>query len=543
MKRRHRRNKTVILLITLFCIAAIAIGIFSYQFFLPKVKKSLTLEAGSKPPEVKEFLISKEEDAAFETDITTLNLNAPGIYPVQIRTNGKIYTSNLTIVDTKPPAAEVVNQVIPAGEKITPDRFLTKVTDATQVTTAYKSQPDFNKTGDQSLTLVLSDTSNNKTELPAVLSIIDIKNKVQIEAGSQVPNVNEYRNTTNYSLSYKTDMNKININKPGVYDIQIKADNNTVTSKLEVVDTTPPKATAVDLEIWTGETIEAKDLVKDITDVSKVTVSFKNYLNTKKAGIYNPIIQLKDTSGNISELTANLTIKEDTIAPVITGAMDKTVYIGDKISYKANVSVADNKDKEIELKVDSSAVNLRKVGSYPVIYSAEDSSGNKTQKTITVTIKEYVIDKDLLDAEATDILDNITTSSMTQKEKAYAIYKWVKGHISYTGYSDKSDWVKEANNGIKKGVGDCFTYFAVSKELLTLTGIETMDITRVGGTTRHYWSLINTGNGWYHYDSCPNVDHRESFMLTDTELAALSKKRGNNYYNYNKTLYPSTPEK
>jgi hypothetical protein len=218
------------------------------------------------------------------------------------------------------------------------------------------------------------------------------------------------------------------------------------------------------------------------------------------------------------------------------------VYIGDKVSYKNNITVTDNRDKDVNFTVDNSKVNLRKTGSYSVIYSAKDSSGNKTEKTITITVKEYQVDKAALDSLAEDILNNITSSSMSQKDKAHAIYKWAKGHISYSGYSDKSDWMKEAYNGIKKGVGDCFTYFAVSKELLTLAGIETMDITRVGGTTRHYWSLINTINGWYHYDSCPNVDHRESFMLTDSQLEALSKKRGNNYYNYNKSLYPATPK-
>ncbi len=542
MERKHRRNATKILLITLFCIAAIVIGIFSYQYFLPKVKKSVTLEAGSVLFDAKEFLINQKEDAAFETDISSLDLNTPGAYPVQIRTGGKIYTSTLTIVDTSPPSADVVNQAAPVGDEIKPEAFISNINDATSVTTAYKSPPDFNKPGKQSLTLVLTDTSRNRAELSVYLTLIDIKKKLRMEAGSPIADIKEFLNTADYNLSYETDISKLNLNKPGVYDIKIKADNNIVTCQLEVIDTTPPSATAVDQEIWTGDTIEAKAFVRDILDVSAVTVAFKTPPDTRKAGIYDTGILLTDTSGNISEITARLKVIADTQAPVIVGAMDKTVYIGDKISYKTNVTVADNKDKEVSLEVDSSAVNLRKTGSYPVIYSAADSSGNKAEKTITVTVKEYVMDKDLLDSAAQDILNNITDSSMTQREKAYAIYKWVKSHISYTGYSDKSDWVKEAYNGIKKGVGDCFTYFAVSKELLTLTGIENMDITRVGGKTRHYWSLADTGDGWYHYDSCPNVDHKESFMLTDSELKELSDERGNNYYNYNKDLYPPTPE-
>lgn len=542
MNRRHRHNKIMILLITIFCIIAIAIGIFSYQYFLPKVKKSVTLEAGSELFDAKEFLINNREEASFETDISSLDLNTPGAYPVKIRTSGKIYTSTLNIVDTRPPAAETVNLAAPAGDEPEPEAFLTNIEDATSVTAAYKSRPDFTKPGEQSLTLVLTDTSGNRTELTASLTLIDIKKKVSMEAGAPITDIKEFLNTTDYNLSYETDISKLNLNKPGVYDIKIKADNNIVTCQLEVIDTTPPAAETVDQEIWEGDTIEAKAFVKNIVDVSPVTVSFKNFPDTKRPGTYNIGILLKDTSGNIRSLTAGLVVKEDTDPPVITGAVDKTVYIGDKVSYKTNVTVTDNKDKDITLAVDSSSVNLREAGAYPVTYSAADSSGNKTEKTITVTVREYLVDKNLLDSMAENILNDITDSSMTQRDKAYAIYKWAKSHISYTGYSDKSDWMKEAYNGIKKGVGDCFTYFAVSKELLTLTGIENMDITRVGGTTRHYWSLINTGDGWYHYDSCPNVDHKESFMLTDSELSELSAKRGNNYYNYNKALYPSTPE-
>lgn len=542
MYRRHRRSKITILLTTLLCIAAIIIGIFSYQYFMTKVRKSVTLEAGTQLSDAREFLINKDEDASFETDLSTLDLNTPGAYPLQIRTGGKIYTVTLNIVDTTAPAADVVNQAAPVGDELKPEAFLNNIKDATSVTVSYKTPPDFGKTGEQPVTLVLTDTSSNRAELPASLTLIDIKKTVRIEAGSPLVDVKEFQNTTAYKLSYETDMSKLNLNKPAVHDIKIKADNSIITCKLEVIDSTPPAATAVDQEAWVGDTLDAGNFVRNIVDVSPVAVSFKNNPDTKKAGTFDTVIQLKDDSGNITELTAVLTIKADTQAPVIAGAVDRTVYIGDKVSYKTNITVSDNRDKEVDFTVDNSQVNLRKAGTYSVIYSAKDSSGNKTEKTITLTVKEYQVDKSALDSLAEDILDNITNSSMSQRDKAYAIYKWTKSHISYTGYSDKSDWMKEAYNGIKKGVGDCFTYFAVSKELLTLAGIENMDITRVGGTTRHYWSLTKTGDGWYHYDSCPNVDHKESFMLTDSQLEALSQKRGNNYYNYNKSLYPATPK-
>ena len=69
-----------------------------------------------------------------------------------------------------------------------------------------------------------------------------------------------------------------------------------------------------------------------------------------------------------------------------------------------------------------------------------------------------------------------------------------------------------------------------------------MDITRVGGRTQHFWNLVNYGEGWYHFDACPHKDHLESFMLTDKEVDEYTEKRGNNYYTFDKSLYPRTPE-
>ena len=41
---------------------------------------------------------------------------------------------------------------------------------------------------------------------------------------------------------------------------------------------------------------------------------------------------------------------------------------------------------------------------------------------------------------------------------------------------------------------------------------------------RHYWSLINVGSGWYHFD-CTQYSYPESnfFMVTDKELKRWDK--------------------
>ena len=92
--------------------------------------------------------------------------------------------------------------------------------------------------------------------------------------------------------------------------------------------------------------------------------------------------------------------------------------------------------------------------------------------------------------------------------------------MQYNGYSDKSDWRKEAVNGLQRGVGDCFTYYATLRALLDETDIPYMSVTRKGGATRHYWLLVNVGTGWYHLDANNNtVAHWRCFMWTNAQCA------------------------
>lgn len=231
----------------------------------------------------------------------------------------------------------------------------------------------------------------------------------------------------------------------------------------------------------------------------------------------------------------------DTTPPLILGVTDKMAYKGNSISYRDGVRVYDNSLEELELNVDSSRVNLRREGKYEVFYSAEDSSGNFTEKRAFITVSELEITEDVFDKIVEEVASMILKDSMSKREKANIIYNWTKKHVDYTGNSEKDDWKNEAYCGIKNGKGDCFTYFAVAKALLTHAGIENIDVIRVGGTSKHYWNLVNDGSGWYHFDATRHKDNRDSFMLTDDELEKLNRIRKDSYYNFDYSLYPRTP--
>lgn len=149
-----------------------------------------------------------------------------------------------------------------------------------------------------------------------------------------------------------------------------------------------------------------------------------------------------------------------------------------------------------------------------------------------------------VDQVADTILAQITTNEMSQYEKAAAIYNYIRDNMTYVSYSDKGDWVKAAFEGFRKKRGDCFTYYAMSLELLGRAGIPTIEVNRTDG--HHWWNMVNCGDGWYHFDTTPRTTHTIFFMWTDAQLDEYSASRisadfpiGTHAFDHSK--YPATP--
>ncbi|MHB8063145.1 MAG: transglutaminase domain-containing protein [Ruminiclostridium sp.] len=370
-----------------------------------------------------------------------------------------------------------------------------------------------------------------------------LENTVTIESGKTKLEVSQFLINKKTKAVFVTDISKIDLKIPGQYKVEIQIGRKVYASQVKVVDTIAPVAEAVSQEIWANKEKKAQDFVKNIVDTTAVNVSFKEKPDFSKSGVQEVFLTLEDTSGNKSDLKSSLTVKEDTEAPKIDGAQDQLVYIGNSVSYKKAVKVTDNSGEKVNLEIDSGAVNLKQAGEYNVIYKATDSSGNISNKLIKLTVKKKpsnYVEKEVVDELADSILSSILKDGMTLREKARAIYDYTRSHISYINHSDKSDWVIAAYQGMKTNRGDCFVFFATAQELLTRAGIENQEIIKID--EGHYWSLVNLGEGWYHYDTTPRITGSEFFMLTDAQITAYSKKNRNSHV-WDTSKYPATPLK
>jgi transglutaminase-like putative cysteine protease len=341
--------------------------------------------------------------------------------------------------------------------------------------------------------------------------------------------------------AFKTDMSTVNINVPGEYPIVITINGKDYSTVMEIVDKTPPAAAPSGYATEVGVLPEAYMLVTDVKDVSDVTVSYYQEPDVSKGGTTEAIVRLTDAYGNTTDMVVELLVTADEVPPVIEGAVDLEYFLGESISYKSGITVTDDETESPKLSVDNSQVDSSKAGTYPVTYTATDDAGNSASVTVQLTLKEKpkgYVDKETVYDLARKVLDEITNDSMTDMEVAFAIYKWTKSNIAYTGSSDKSSWTKGAYQAFTKKSGDCYNYFAAAKALYDVAGIENVDVIKSDTShSSHYWSLINLGDGWYHVDCTPRRNVGYFFMNTDAELEAYSKKNKNSHI-FDTDAYP-----
>lgn len=170
---------------------------------------------------------------------------------------------------------------------------------------------------------------------------------------------------------------------------------------------------------------------------------------------------------------------------------------------------------------------------------------NYKQPTVIPPEEEKTETHHAVDAMADKVLAKITNEKMSKKEKATAIYSWVRSNIRYVSSSQKGDWVKAAYDGFRKKSGDCYTYYSVALALLSRADIPSIEVIRLDG--HHWWNLVDCGDGWYHFDTTPRSSGGTFCLLTDAQLAEYSDKHVTSRmpygtHGFDTKLYPPTPQ-
>ncbi len=137
----------------------------------PAVSDSAVLEAGGVIT-MDLFMERHPEEGRFLTDVYSIDTSRPGIYAIDILRDGKTYDCSLIIRDTAAPTASPVHVTVGRGRAPSPEEFVTDVRDVTPVTVVFDGVPDLTAGGDQTVGLILTDTSGNETRLTATLTVL-----------------------------------------------------------------------------------------------------------------------------------------------------------------------------------------------------------------------------------------------------------------------------------------------------------------------------------------------------------------------------------
>ena len=503
------------------------------------------------------------EDLSFTSHIEDIAdmTTAPGwFFYVNLELKNYSAQSMVQIIDTIQPTGEPVEQYVFIGNDIRdggvvsynlPEMtdLVTNIEDKTEVSLSWGSPREVPHSGWNNTSVMLTDESGNSARIETRFYAFDVISELIIEAGtskelSAKDFIRNYIKTDGLSL---TQNDSVNFSVPGSYNVTLISGKYEFPAVVKIADTTPPTAYAQNRRVYKNKPVPAVDFVYNITDFSAVSVKYKSQPDFSAVGVQTVYLILEDSYGNISEYTAKLTIIEDNMPPKISGELNKTVIAGGTISYRTGVTVTDDCDPNAELVVDSSQVNLNKPGTYTVIYSATDENGNKAEVKGTVTVT--AIDMALVNDMADGILSKIITKDMSQYNKAKAIYNWVNAKMTYSASLAPRETAQAAYNCFTRGAGDCYTYMAASRVLLTRAGIQNKTVQRIPeAKSQHYWNLVNTGDGWYHFDVCPTpgdaVTSNQRFMFTESQAKKYTKtiKDKEHYYDYDKSTVPEAVE-
>lgn len=132
---------------------------------------------------------------------------------------------------------------------------------------------------------------------------------------------------------------------------------------------------------------------------------------------------------------------------------------------------------------------------------------------------------------AANVVDNSTTSLMTQPEQLEAAFNYLSKSISYVRSAEtpSGDWVREyASATLSTRTGNCYGYAAAFAYVARGLGYEARVCTgtiksALGGKTPHAWTEVKMGKSWY---------------IFDTEMQAA---KGSGYYKQTYDSYPAGP--
>lgn len=508
-----------IILVTISSVLTLVLATFAIIYLPNRLAKEVRIEAGALAVLDESLFIKTNDDGKFLDEVKQIDLAVPGDYKVKVKVGLMTYSSMLIINDTQTPKVKVKDIISALKREIMPEDFIAEAIDNTALRYDFILAPNPNELGLQQVKISVTDLGGNIVVRSSTVLVSQVKDKVTIEAGSPIPIIEDFLLEEKTNEVLKTNISKLDL-VVGTYPVEIQMDDRILICELEVVDTVAPTATTVPVFAYVGDDVSAESFVKDIQDESKVVVSYKEVGSiTNKEGTFNPTILLTDAGNNVSEYVGKIVVKQDTEAPVLSGAglKDRTVYVDEAFNIKASVYARDNRDGNVNVSVDRN-VNFAVEGSTVVTFSAKDRAGNIARKSITITVKKHPpfvskasTNNAALDGYVDELFATLLHGDMSTYQITEALYRFGRS-IRYQAGPLTSEWTSRALSTLQSRTGNCFGRMYAMEALYTRAGISNRE--QIQYNQEHSWNQVNIGSGWLNID----VGYGSAFLVSDAYL-------------------------
>ena len=255
------------------------------ELFVSLVAAELTVEAGSMPPTLRDFVI-EGENAAFLTNMGSIDYTVPGDRVVELSVDGAEYSTTMHIVDTVPPVMQVKDLQSFTKVPRSPEDFVVSVEDVTGVSLSFGKEPDLTAEGVQTVEIVAVDKGGNETakearltlaadhEAPVITGVEDLT----VLAGDAVSYKKNVTVTDNCpeGLEFTVDNSAVNLSEAGEYPVVYiarDASGNETTQTATVI----VEARMYDLETVyaLADSVLAEIITPEMTPLEKVKAIYR----------------------------------------------------------------------------------------------------------------------------------------------------------------------------------------------------------------------------------------------------------------------------
>ena len=485
--------------------------------------QDLTMELGDPLPTAAAFV--KDGAAPVNprilTDLQALDLTRPCQQIVSLTSSAGRQQVKLTVVDTRAPTVVFQDVLANLDTVLTPEMFIQEIKDSSATTVAFVEEPKKTDSYTQAeVKLLVKDSYGNQTQGTCTVTYVWMYPEVTLELGEKltVEKILLSPQQDAHLLDRK-QLDTINKSPVGTYTVTSTNGEHTCQCVITVADTVAPELKLKAVKMDSNQKLKIENFISKATDASgTVTLSYKETPDHTKEGNYNVTIIATDANGNTTTGKTTLKVSYDTTPPVFSGVSAMTVKSGSSPNYEKGVKAKDSRDGNVKFTYDASRVNTGKTGTYYVIYTATDSSGNKATYRRKVTVGHGPADTAAL----------IKTTAAKLSNDPVAIAKWVRNNVKYSNKT--GDWGGDDPiwYGLKNKRGNCYVHAKILEALLKEKGFATQIIhvneikyfsNAKANKPSHYWNLVKVGGVWRHIDSTPGTKH-PAYLMTDAQRYA-----------------------